>query len=581
VHGNVVDALTSQPTACTVTIVDSTGDTVTESRSFTKGFRCDGHFVKRLPAGRARIRVTRGFETRAVEQAIQIPADGEVVVRIALERVVDLRQRGWYAGDSHAHMLHGERTLPVDFDFVALTARAEDLQYLSIAQAWSVDEPTPERLEAELQSRSRPDCFLTWNLEAPKNYYRGDAGRCLGHCWTLGMRGRTREGHDVLALLLEASAHDYESAKPTYANFESHQLIRSEGGAVFYTHPARWWTGPWGGRGGYPEQLQMRVSNMAVELPLDTLLGPTYDGIDLMTTGGEHEANALAFQLWCLLLNHGYRLAGTASSDACFDRPGGGIPGIVRTYTHVGTDFSLKAVTQAAAQGKNFVTSGPLVLASVGGAPPGTTFPADGQPRRLEIEAWASGADPGGLSRIEVLRSGQPFHAFEFSNGRSSVATNVLVSDQRTAWYCVRAYGSDARQQRATTGAFFFDAPGQQPPSPCPAKVRVVLQDARRGTRLSGSVAEVFCHGPVHRDGQRHEVDESGEATVTVPGTARLRAEAPGYQPLMLSPVLDSSGLIEFITGLTANDLVNWETYERTRELLSGITLQFALEPQP
>jgi len=34
--------------------------------------------------------------------------------------------------------------------------------------------------------------------------------------------------------------------------------------------------GAWGGRGGYPKRERMRVSNMAVELPLDTVIGPTY-----------------------------------------------------------------------------------------------------------------------------------------------------------------------------------------------------------------------------------------------------------------------------------------------------------------
>ena len=47
-------------------------------------------------------------------------------VKFSLERVVDLRKHGWFAGDSHVHMVHGENTLPVDFDDVALTARAED-----------------------------------------------------------------------------------------------------------------------------------------------------------------------------------------------------------------------------------------------------------------------------------------------------------------------------------------------------------------------------------------------------------------------------------------------------------------------
>ena len=81
---------------------------------------------------------------------------------------------------------------------VALTARAEDLQYLSLAQAWQLPDPTPAALEAELWPRSTPNCTLTWNLEAPKNYYQGDAARCLGHCWTLGMKSRTPEGVNLV-----------------------------------------------------------------------------------------------------------------------------------------------------------------------------------------------------------------------------------------------------------------------------------------------------------------------------------------------------------------------------------------------
>jgi hypothetical protein len=576
-RGVVLDASTGLPTPGTVTIVDAYGNTVLERDSFRGGFRSNGRFEKRLPAGRTRLRVTRGFETRAAERVVEVPAGGSVELKISLERVVDLRARGWYAGDSHAHMLHGEKTIPVDFDFVALTAQAEDLQYLSLAQTWTLDDPTPERLEAELGARSRANCVLTWNLEAPKNYYLGDAGRCLGHCWTLGVRGRTPNGDDVIRGLLQASAHDYESDRPTYANFESQALIHAQGGAAFYSHPARWWTGAWGGQGGYPKQDNMRISNLAVELPLDTLLGPTFDGLDVITGSGEFEANTMAFDLWCLLLNHGYRLAGTASSDTCFDRPGGATPGVVRTYTYVGRDFSPPEITRAMSQGRNFATSGPLLLASMAGRPPGTAFAANGLARRLSIEAWAAGTDPEGLTRLEILRNGEVIQTIWFSPAVPSLRTNVTVAESETAWYCVRLFGSDPKRQRAISGAFFFEPPGYEPPRAVPARVRVTLQDARTGERLSGSVTEVTLLGPWSRDGRRHEL-ATGEAVLTVPGTVRLRAEAPGHQSTTLSPFLDSRVLVEFITRLTAEDLLKWETFERVRALLNGMELGFRLE---
>ena len=579
-RGRVLDGETGLSVPCTVRITNAQGRTVTASASFTGGFRCDGQFAQRVPAGPTRVRVWRGFETKAEERVVEVPADGERDVRFRLERVVDLRQRGWYAGDSHVHMLHGEKTVPVDFDFVARSAQAEDLQYLSLAQAWTLDKPTPENLERELSARSRPDCVLTWNLEAPKNYYRGDAGRCLGHCWTLGMRGRTPAGDDAIQWLLRASAHDYESDKPSFANFESHRFIHAQGGAVFYSHPARWWIGPWGGQGGYPRQERMRVSNLAVELPLDTLLGPTFDGLDVMTSAGEFEANAMAFELWCLLLNHGYRVAATASSDSCFDRPGGANPGAVRTYTYIGDAFSLPAIARATAEGRTFATSGPLLVVSVAGQPPGTAFPADGSAREMRIEAWASGTDAKGLTRLEVLRNGASVRTNLFSPAIPSFATNILVADREPGWYCVRLFGGDVQRQRAISGAFFFDATPYQRPAPVPARVSITILDRATGQRLAASVTEVDFRGPQPVDGTKHFL-AGGEGTITVPGWVRLRAEVPRYRPLTLSPFLDNPGLVNFITGLGAEDLLNWETFERVRALLSSGKLTFSLEKIP
>lgn len=578
-RAEIIDEVSGLPTACNVSITDAQGHLMQPHPGYKQGFRCTGRFEHRLPAGPTRVKVTRGFETSAFERSVDIPAGGRVDLRISLARQVDLRKRGWYAGDSHVHMLHGEKTIPVTFDDVALAARAEDLQYLSLAQAWAVTNPTPEHLASELAARSSEDCVLTWNLEAPKNYFQGDAGRCLGHCWTLNAGGRTPGGEDTISLLLGASAHDYESEKPTYANYESHALIHSQGGAVFYTHPARWWIGAWGGRGRYPKKEAMRVSNMAVELPVDTLLGPTFDGIDLITTQGEFGANKLAFELWCLLLNRGYRLAGTASSDACFDRPAGATPGAVRTYTYVEGNFSLEKVTRAMVAGRNFATSGPLLLTSLGGAPPGDVQIANGAPHQLKIEAWPSGSDTGGLSRIEILKNGTVSEVISLPRGTPSASTNWTLTAKENAWYCVRAFGSDPQAQRAISGAFYFAVPDARPPEPVSANVKVVVKDAATSAPLSGELTELYLSGPLITEGKRHVIRD-GATQLTVPGTCRLRLEVEGYRGLTLSPFLDDPELLPYITRLRAEDLLRWETFEKVRELLGSISLTFLMEKE-
>ena len=578
-RGTVTDAASGVPAACTVILTDASGRAVSETEAFKGGFRCGGTFDLRLPAGRARIRVTRGFETRAVTRDIDLRPGETSAVAVALERAVDVRERGWVSGDSHAHMIHGERALPVTFDFVALSARAEGLSYFSLAHAWQMEAPTPERLGAELARHSVPGCALTWNLEAPKNYYKGDAGRCLGHCWTLGLRGRTAEGADVIPLLLRASAFDYESGKPTFANFESHALIRAQGGAVFYTHPLRWWTGAWGGQGGYPKQERMRISNMAAELPLDTVLGPTYDGLDVFTSGGEAAANDKAFQLWSLLLNHGYRVAATASSDACFDRPGGAVPGSARTYTFIGKEpFSFDAVARATAAGRTFATTGPLLLIDVDGTPPGSAVAADGKEHVLNMEAWASGKDSVGLKQVEIFRNGRLHQAVAFKTPQSAWQTNLVLRETEAAWYCVRMTGGP-QGGRAVSGAFFFDPAPHRPPPPAACRVRVRVVDAADGRALDATVTEVSDGASAPRDGARHAL-AGGKGSLAIAGTLRLRAEAPGYVPLCLSPVVDSPGLFETLARFEEQDLLSWATYERLRVMLGSLELEFKLRRQ-
>jgi len=579
-RGTVLAAETRQPVACTVTIVDANGRTVSEGRGLSGGFRSSGAFNKRLPPGRTKIRVTRGFECKAVEKEIELRAGEVRSVQLELQRQVDLRRRGWFAGDSHVHMVHGEKTIAVDFDQVAAAARAEDLQYLSLGHAWQLDDPTPERLESELARRSTPDCLLTWNLEAPKNYFKGDAGRCLGHCWILDMRGRTPAGADAIRLLLEASAADYESEKPSLANFESHSLIHAQGGSVFYTHAARWWTGSWGGQGIYPKRDKMRVSNLAVELPLDALAGPTFDGLDIITGAGEFAADQKSFQIWSLLLGHGYRLAATASSDACFDRPGGAQPGAARLYTFIEGPFSLAAASRAARAGRTFVTTGPLLLVSLDGKPPGSSFPAGNHPHELRIEAWPSGAAEAGLRRVEILRNGRPLQKVldDSRAGRPFLQATLPILETGTAWYCVRAFGADEKHQRAISGAFFFDEKPWRPPAPVPAKVHVRVVQAGAGRALDATLTEVNQLGPQPQLGAEHHLP-AGTGTLTIPATARLRADAPGLESVTLSPLFDNPALLEMITGLEDKDLADWRTYERIAALLGDVPLEFRLKP--
>ena len=564
VAGRVTDARTGRVIPCTVAIRTSDGHVLTNHPSFRGGMRTPGTFDAEAPAGVTTVRVTRGFDYEPAEQKFVLAAGERRELRFALRRRSPLSRVGWVAGDSHVHMIHGERTIIVTFEDVALAARAEGLDYLSLCQRWNLPEETPEAIQAACRRASSPDFTLAWNLEAPKNYWRGDVAHCAGHGWTLGMRGRTPDGRNAIAELLELSAWDYESDKPPVPNFESHALIHALGGIVSYTHPHRWHIGTWGGRGIYPVDERHFISNLAQELPFDTVTGPTYDMLDIMMQPRETEVNRRAQELWFTLLNHGYRLPATTSSDTTFDNPGGGVPGRVRVYTRTGGDAAPSAVAAAVKAGRNFVSSGPLLLLEIGGRQVGDVVRA---PARMQGVARAWGA-----VKVEIVRNGAVIHTLAGEGGR------FPVNEPGTAWYIARCYGP-AEGDVAVTNPIYFEGADYRAPAAAPARVTATVED-ESGRPLSG-VCEVIRM--VGKDAVKlSEVRfEGGRLALTCPATARLRVRAPGHAAVTRSIFMDYAPLLDTMLEMRAEALSDWATYEKIRALLGAVRLDFRLPPQP
>lgn len=574
-RGRVVDVATKLPVPCTVSIRTASGKVISDHLSFRDGIRSPGTFSKRVPAGRATITVSRGFDYRARQQEIEL-RDGETrEVEFQLERRTPLKALRWYAGDNHDHMIHGERTIEVDFDYVALAAQAEGLDYLSVTNHWNSPDTSPEAMDRSCALASSADFLLMWNLEAPKNYWKGDASRCIGHGWTLGMRGRTANGRDAIQELLAMSAWDYESEKPSFPNFESHALIRELGGIVSYTHPHRWWRGQWGGKGIYPVQGNMRISNMAAELPLDTVIGPTYDTIDIMMQPEERETARQALELWFLLLNHGYRIAATASSDTTFDRPGGGVPGKVRVYSQVKGRLSPAALAGAIKTGRSFVTSGPLLLFQMDGHGPGEVVKVDpGRKLNLKLRAWPSGAHGSRLKRVELIRSGIVVQVWEPPNGEGEFTATKEITEGSTSWYVIRCFG-EASTEVAITNPIYFEGADYRAPSAASAHVTGSVTDDA-GKPLDGTMEIIRMDGrqPV-KTGSFPII--SGRFEATVPATARLQALAPGYAPVLKSIFMDYAPLLQTILDMTPAQLSAWQTFEDIRRTLENVRLDFQL----
>jgi len=532
VRGRILDEASGQPLAARVSIRAGGGQAVGTLYPRWPGFWADGSFEAKVPPGPVVVAAQCGPEYWHFSRPLELAPGEQADVEIALRCWVDMPARGWYAGDNHLHPIHGEREYEADLARVALAARAEGLRYASAAQSWG-RRYTLRELEAECRRLSGEQFTLWWNLEYPKT--------SLGHAWFL-------------------LAQSFEGMTGEPADYEGHARVRAGGGLVCIAHPLRWWMS----EGKF-------VTNMASELPFDLAAGPTFDAIEVMYDAAD---DVQAQQLWFMLLDMGYRLPGLASSDTCLDRPAGPIPGRRRVYTRVEGGFSLKAVAQAMRRGRNFVTSGPLLLFDIGGHWPGAELPADGRPVEAHIEAFCSGDPNERLTQVQLIRNGEVAQAWDATERQATLRYTIRESED--AWYVVKCKGKNP-DQAALANPIYFRTPGFKPPEAVRTRLHVSIKDQESGQPMNAHVTILDPLGAVLDERQA----PAGQCELTVPPTSSIRVSAQGHQPVTKSIFRDTPlrTLVDEIASGSRQEkpLLEPFTYQRFRDLASEQALAFVL----
>ena len=174
------------------------------------------------------------------------------------------------------------------------------------------------------------------------------------------------------------------------------------------------------------------------------------------------------FEVYYALLNCGFRLSPTAGT-ASGVHP---VPlGYSRVYVHTGAGFDLAAWLRGLKAGRSFVTTGPMLFATVNGCLSGEPFefaaaPGDGV--ALEVESVSEKP----VGRIEVLVNGRIVETIipeltrsEAGAWRATVRRTVPI--RGTSWLAVRSVEPqpDGRQRFAHTAPWYF-AVGGQPMTP-------------------------------------------------------------------------------------------------------------------
>lgn len=558
----VIDDASSKPISARLVVRASDGtypgDRLAVSADRWPNLDAHGVFIPgeasfELPVGKTLLTAAHGLEYRAESRTVEVRSSKQVTVELRLQRVVNMRELGWVAGDLHVHMIHGENQRQTSYEDVALTCEANGLDFVSVGQEY-VDAGSVDLAgyHSRCQAVSSDDFVMFLGAERPKSI--------LGHQVLFGCRN---------PFLIRQ--------EPPY--FQSAAAIHAQDGISVYVHPIRYYPG----KQYANEWLDFPGNNLARELIFDANLGPTFDGLSVLS---DEPAHADAHQLWFNLLNRGCFVPVFADSDACFDRPTLSFkaPGFWNTYFYIGprAPVTQRAIVNAVRLGRTMATTGPVLQFHVDDQLSGATLPPDGKPREVAIDVHypqhafsllptdPAGGAPVGISKVDLIRQGTVVKSWE--PRAAEVHLRHTIRESQSCWYTVRAYGTDERWQVAVASPIYFaDQPASSKRTPRETLIRGRIFDFTSGEEREGTVK-------LERQGKLlKQFEARGSFETKMPIDAEISVHAAGYRPISKNLLMDYGPIHRFLWYLESRDMGRMETWDRFEFLTREVNLKFAI----
>lgn len=480
-----------------------------------------------LAPGEWKLEISRGPQFEAFKRDLQIGSGkSEVFEEVSLERRVDLRKHGWYGGDADGDVYHGERIYTdVTTRTAAEISQAMGLDWVGVG-GWG--DPRP-RNWADVRARARelssPHFLFMWTEEQPKTVQ--------GHACFLGMTGPD-----------EAPLGAPWSSQRPLDNYEVLYGIRARGGATFVNHPLRWWM-----------KGERFNTNMYSSLAFDLCAAAVMDGYNI--NEGEEQT-----VIWSMLLDQGYQVAATAGADFCLDRPSGPPPGKSRMYLHCPEGATDEALSAALRNGHTLVSTGPVLIADIAGAPPGSTVSAQDK-HSLRVKAWARGDETDPLQRLELYAHGKVIAERALEGRESADETFEWQPTGEMDWVSVRVV---SKRGWAMSSAFYAEGKGWHPKAPldCELTLEVRGLDA---AQKSQALVEIWDRATALEGAERlREIPLAETSSLKVPVTATVVVRAPGKADKE-ARVFDALGVRELIDRIAGGEqrekpLKDWSSYQ-------------------
>jgi hypothetical protein len=353
----------------------------------------DGTFQVELPVGEVYLEMTKGFEFEPVRRRLEIRPE-QRQLRLEIDRIANLRSKGWVSADTHVHFLSPTTAL--------LEAGAEGLNLVNLLAAqWgdlftNVGDITNEPLLSPDKEN------MVWVGSENRQHV-------LGHIGLLGPRAPV--------FPMSAAGPDESYLGDPLWNSMAHwsDACRGAGGlsvAVHFPYP----TG---------------------EIAADVALGKI-DAVELwpQAPSGAQPGrfNFLRFLDWYRYLNCGYRLPAVGGTD----KMGAYMPvGTNRAYAYLGPqEFTLANWANAVRSGNTFVTSGPLLFLEADGHVPGQEINLRAAGGTIEVHASAQSFVP--FHRLEVVLNGRVVASRDAASGTREMTLTEKIHVPGPGWLAAR-----------------------------------------------------------------------------------------------------------------------------------------------
>jgi hypothetical protein len=407
--------------------------------AFSDHFSFPGSGELELPPGTYRFEIERGPEYTRAKGSFS-SEDPRHRVSVKLERVADLAARGWFSGDLHVHRAVSD---------AELLMRAEDLHVGAFVTWWN-DQPAPVTAGLRAQVR-RFDGDRFIDPTAGEDERQGGALLLLRLNDAFALPHLYYDEKGRIAHKVGAEADEYPPA------IELVQRARAQGDVHIALEKPFWWDTPTWVALGLVDSVGIAHNHMNRSgVRNHEAWGRKCDRAQY---GEGPFANAYCTQdIYYRLLDAGFRLAPSAGSAS------GVLPnpvGYNRVYVKSDALPDLDTWWRLLAEGRSFVTNGPLLLVEANNQPPGSTLRAENAPMlTVELGVELTSVDP--IAAVELVRDGAVAAKGTYEPSTHRVTFSPVVFG-KSGWFLVRALTSRTDTFRFASTAPFYVEVGAVP----------------------------------------------------------------------------------------------------------------------